>query len=660
MKKFILLSLLLTQLSHAELIYPLTKKIHQVETRFGVTIEDPYKWMENPSDPDLWQWIEEQKTVTSNYLDANLLDLFAARVLEYRKMRAEQTKVTEAAGPEILNSSLPLFEESGLTQKRLIRWQTTNKNLKLITVQEESTIYSIQLKTVASGDLTRVIITQKSDNKIIDILLVKFFTFVTWADNNSFYYVTDQDERIGGGRNGLFKHTVGDVQSEDQLLLTGKTPHSDLTIHQLGTNFFAEVDGTIGVLQLSTGKVTNRHATEGTIVELSDSPEIEATILSFKVANFGEFQKLRIRDGRRSQFLKEQDFVLEKTKNLNDKNTFVLGLKDGAHIGIIYNQSGEFNMLDLADGTIDFVSFKDGILKLGHETFSSPRKIYSYELATKELKVLAAQSYPLEVDTEKLYYIASNGQQASMWVMKKKGLKLTEKTPTILYGYGGFRVSTTPAFGIYESQAWMERGGAFVVVTLPGSLDYGESWYELARVGGRTNCWDSFALAAKKLFELGYTSKDHVGIMGASNGGTLTAGTLSRHSDTFKAAVPIVGVMDLLNFTLFTAGKYWTNDYGNPFSENDFRAMLPLSPYHNLERRPYPATMVMTAEFDDRVVPMHSYKYLARLQEYNTSVAPILLYNKEWGGHARASGSTRESSRFVSAFYTFFAQQLGL
>jgi prolyl oligopeptidase len=149
-------------------------------------------------------------------------------------------------------------------------------------------------------------------------------------------------------------------------------------------------------------------------------------------------------------------------------------------------------------------------------------------------------------------------------------------------------------------------------------------------------------------------------MMGASNGGTLTAGTLERHAELFKAAVPLVGVMDLINFSLFTAGKYWTEDYGNPFVEKDFLAMFPLSPYHNIKRRAYPATMVMTAEFDDRVVPMHSYKYLARLQEYNTSDAPILLYNKEWGGHARASGSARESSRFVASFYTFFSQQLGL
>ncbi len=491
-------------------------------------------------------------------------------------------------------------------------------------------------------------------------MLVKFFTFISWADDNSFYYLSDLDERLGGGKPGVYKHTVGQVQSEDQLLLTGKTASSDIVIHDVNNSFFAEVDGSIGSFQLATGKVSNRLPVDGSIVEMNATSQVEATILSFKNANFGEFYKLRLRDGNRRLFVKEQDYVLEKTKKLNDESTLIIGLKDGSHVAGIHNILGTLQMIPLVNGTIDFVSFKDGILKLGFESYSQPRKVYSLDLLSQELKVLASQTLPIEVESEKITYTAANGAPASMWVMRKKGVKLTSTTPTILYGYGGFRVQITPMFGMYETLPWMEKGGAFVVVTLPGSLDYGESWYQLARVGGRIHSWDSFAMAAKELFKRGYTSPEHIGMLGASNGGTLVSGTLSRHAETFKAAVPLVGVHDLLNFTLFTAGKYWTDDYGNPFIEKDFRAMLPLSPYHSLEKKAYPATMVMTAEFDDRVVPMHLYKYLARLQEYNTSDAPILLYNKEWGAHGRASGSARESSRYVSAYFTFFAQQLGL
>jgi prolyl oligopeptidase len=662
MKSLLLPLVLLFQFAHATSNYPQAKKIPQIETRFGTLIEDPYKWMENHSDPDLWDWIQEQKDFTNSYLDAVQMENFASGTLKFRKIRDEQNKVTESASQVIIRS-MPSIQDDidsmGKDENRFIRWHSSYE-LKSVLNQFESSTYQIQSNTVANGDLKRVLITRKSDNRVVDILMVKFYTFVTWADDNSFYYITDMDQHIGGGKPGLFKHTVGEMQSEDRLILKGKSASSTLTIHQIGQSFFVEVDETIGAIQLSSGKVTNRLPLNGEIVDVNDAPEIEVKIKSFEKANNGEFYKLRLRDGARRLFVAEQNFVLDKSIELSQDKSLIIGLKDGSNVAAIYDIQNGIDLIDLNDGTIEYLGFQEGILKLSLDTYSSPKRIFSFDLTTKELKLLASQTYPIEVEAEKINYTASNGQPASMWVMRKKGVELNPKTPTILYGYGGFRVAVTPAFGMYESLSWMERGGAFVVVTLPGSLDYGESWYQLARVGGRTNSWDSFALAAQELFKRGWTSPDHIGMMGASNGGTLTAGTLQRHSDIFKAAVPIVGVMDLINFTLFTAGKYWTNDYGNPFIEEDFKAIFPLSPYHNLEKRDYPATMVMTAAFDDRVVPMHSYKYLARLQEYNTSQAPILLYHKEWGGHARASGSARESSRFVAAFYTFFAQQLGL
>lgn len=664
MKLLLLTALLSTNFAFAQLTYPVAKKITQTETRFGTVIEDPYKWMENASDTDLWDWIEEQKSLTDSYLEPGLSDAFAARVLEMRKIQNEQNVITGKASPRPASKAIPWTEDDlrsmGMKEKKLIRWGLKS-NLKSLAESSESSLYEYKSTAVYNGDLRRVIITQKSDNKVVDILLVKFFTFVTWADDKSFYYLSDLDEHIGGGRPGLFRHSVGEMQSEDQLLLASRSASGDLTVHEVGKRFFVEVDGTIGALHLATGKVTNRLPIQGEVIEVTEAPEIEATIRTFDKADKGEFQKLRLRDGLRRVFLKEQAFVLDKAVDLKGESTLVLGLVDGSHVAGVLDLSGNLKMIsDLQDGTITFVSFENGVLKLAHETYSQPKKIYSYTLATGELKLLAAQTFPIEVEAEKITYTAANGQGASMWVIKKKGATLTSKTPLILYGYGGFKISLTPTFNIYESLPWFERGGAFAVVTLPGSLDYGNSWYELARVSGRTNSFDSFALAAKTLFAKGYTSADHIGMMGASNGGTLVAGTLQRHSEVFKAAVPMVGVMDLINFTLFTAGKYWTNDYGNPFVEKDFKGIYPLSPYHQLKKRDYPATMVMTAEFDDRVVPMHSYKYLARLQEYNTSVAPILLYNKEWGGHARASGSSRESSKYVAAFYTFFAQQLGL
>jgi prolyl oligopeptidase len=654
--KLLIIFCLYSLSSFAQLHYPNVKKIKQVEYRFGEQIWDEYKWMENHADPDLWNWIEEQKELTNSILDPNVMEHFSKRTLDFRKLKQSQSSTQK----NFISFSVENeFDFKAPKKKRVIKW-SRHFGFKSNVFQKESSLYSYELRSVASGDLQRLIISQKSDNKLIDILHVKFFDFVSWADDKSFYYISDLDQNMGGGRPGLYRHTVGDAQSEDVLILRGKSDTSSLVIHQLGEQFYVEVDDQIGTLQLPTGKVTNRHNIEGEVVEMVDAPSPEAIILTFKNANFGEFQKLRLRDGKRDLFLGEQKFVLEKTRKLDESHHLIMGLFDGANVSYILKDNLELFEIPLFDGTLNFLKFHNEEIYLSHETFSTPKTIYAFHLETLELRVISREVYPIEIEARKIFYKAASHQDASLWVMTKKGVELTPATPLILYGYGGFRVSITPSFGIYESLSWLEKGGAFAVATLPGSLDQGESWYQLARVAGRINAFDSFAQAAKELFARGWTSPEHIGIMGASNGGTLTAGTMERHTSLFKAAVPIVGVMDLLNFTLFTAGKYWMADYGNPFVESDFQAIFPLSPYHNLKPKNYPATMVMTAEFDDRVVPMHSYKYAARLQELNTSSSPILLYHKEWGGHARASGSERESSRFVAAFYTFFSGQLGL
>lgn len=668
MRSLVIAALFLSPSLKAQ-VYPVAKKITQTEVRFGVTIEDPYKWMENPSDPDLWDWIEEQKAHTAQHLDADLMDQFSKKILEIRKLQREQDKLLDSFAPVISMAAkpAPFFDQVQVEKSRFIDWQQEGpKNIVTKALNQESVpksesaLYKIEVKTVHNGDLQRVTISQKSDNKLVDVLLVKFYTFIAWADDNSFYYISDLDERIGGGRPALFRHIVGEVQSEDRPLVVAKTPASSLTIHKVGLRFFLETDGTIGALQLSSGRLTNVHRLNGEVLEMVEKPETFAVVRSFARADMGELIRLRMRDGERSTLLEAQNFVAQSTKHLDDQGVLVIGLKDAANVAYFLNTKNVLKGLSLEDGTIAFSKFTDGKVRLVHQTLGEPKSLYSYNLATGELELLSKQNFAIELVQEKIFYTASNGQKASLFVLRKKGIELTTKTPTILFGYGGFEVSVTPTYALYESIPWLEKGGVLALATLPGSLDYGKSWYDIAKVGGRIHAWDSFALAAKELYRRGWTSAEHLGVLGASNGGTLVAGALQRHSEVFKAAVPMVGVMDLLNFTLFTAGKYWTNDYGNPFVEKDFRAIFPLSPYHNIERREYPATMVMTAEFDDRVVPMHSYKYLARLQEYNTSANPVLLYNKEWGGHGRASGPDRESSRYVAAFYTFFAQQLGL
>lgn len=642
------------------------KKINQLETRFGVALVDDYKWMENASDPDLWSWIEVQQNCTLKSFNEARFQSLIERVLHYRKIVEEQNEVTDLdleAAP--LRAAQPLDFESQLQKKKAFyRWKSKRQAFKSGRVfssalSKESDRFSVQNKSIYGGDLRRIIIAQKSDSKVADFLLVKFFTLVGWLNDETFYYLTDQDERLGGGRSVLAKHTVGTPQSEDEVVYKGKTAVSDITIHQIGDQTFLETDGKIGRFQLQQGILEAPLELKGTIAEISDLSGIQAQVVSFEKANYGELVSLNLATGERVALIPEQKFVLESSVELGPRVHLLIGLKDAAHVAAIWNNGSVEEISALSNGTITYLDHNDSEVLLSYETYSMPKAVYSYSYGTGKLELLAQQAFPIELEAERIFYTTSTGKQGPIWVVKKKGISLTATTPIILYGYGGFRVSITPAFGMYETLPWLEQGGAFAVATIPGSLDYGEDWYQVARVGGRKHSFDSFANAARELISRGWTSSEHLGMMGASNGGTLVAGTLERHSDLFKAAVPLVGVMDILNFPMFTAGKYWTEDFGNPFVESEFNQMLEWSPYYKISRKSYPATMVMTAEFDDRVVPMHSYKYAAKLQEMNTSGAPVFLYNKEWGAHGRVSGSSRESSRFVSAIYTFFGQQLG-
>ncbi len=672
-------SVFLLQTVKAGLDYPQAKKIPQTELRFGALIEDPYKWMENPSDPDLWDWIQGQQNFTLNQIEKSRRDFFNQRLTYYRKIRAEQEKNTT----DVINSwksdsffqfsqnSTPsnLFDHQYLRSQPPIRLKdwTAPQFTKSDVVPKP--LYKLKTEAFYSGDLQRVIISKADTNEVVDILIVKFYEFIEWADEKSFYYITDHDERMGGGRRGLYLHTIGEIQSEDKLLVGAPTHTASLTIHKIQKRFFIEVGyqllgiskSYIANLELSSGKQSNKIPLKGPIRSLFDDKDPSVIELNYADANYGQLDLIRLRDGKRTLFLEAQKFVIEDVDHVQKNYFLVHGIAEGFKVLMTVNPKREAKLVErLNEGHIDIVGTKDLAIRLAYQTMGEAKKIYQLNLETNELTLLTYQNLGLELEWKSITYQATNRQSTPLWVVHKKGQEISTKTPMILYGYGGYRITITPTFGLLESLPWLEKGGAIAVADLPGSITYGASWHELARAGGRVHSWDSFALAAQELIRRGWTSSEHLGILGGSNGGTLVAGTMQRHRKLFKAAVPLVGVMDLLNFPMFTAGKYWTYDFGNPFEEKDFRAIYPLSPYHNLQNQDYPATLVMTAEFDDRVVPFHSFKYLARLQELNTSSSPMLLYTKEWGAHGRISGSPRENLEYMVTMYAFFAQHLGL
>ena len=264
---------------------------------------------------------------------------------------------------------------------------------------------------------------------------------------------------------------------------------------------------------------------------------------------------------------------------------------------------------------------------------------------------------PFPMDAYKIYYTAHNGKKVPIWILKKSDVVLSNKTPCYIYGYGGFRVNLLPAYN-EEYLPWLKKGGCIAFVTLPGGLEYGENWHKEGAGLNKINVFNDFANAARTLYMSQVSSPDKAGIGGASNGGLLVAATMNLYPKLFQAAVPEVGVLDMTRFELFSGGKWWTKEYGTRYIKKDFHNLFNISPYHQLKPNKYPHTLVITSDLDDRVVPSHSYKYAAKLQELKPWDRVAFLYTRKLSSHSRKSGTINERIKYLSYKWSFLNKTL--
>jgi prolyl oligopeptidase len=290
-------------------------------------------------------------------------------------------------------------------------------------------------------------------------------------------------------------------------------------------------------------------------------------------------------------------------------------------------------------------------------SFNRPTTIYRYDVATGQEIIWAAPKLAFNPDdykVEQVFYASKDGTRVPMFIIRKASV--TGPAPTLLYGYGGFDISLTPAFSATRL-AWLEKGGAYAVANLRGGGEYGKAWHEAGRLAKKQNVFDDFIAAGEYLKAEGVAAPKGLAIEGGSNGGLLIGAVVNQRPDLFDAAHPAVGVMDMLRFNQFTAGRYWVDDYGYPDREADFRTLLAYSPYHNIKAGVhYPPVLVTTADTDDRVVPGHSFKYIAALQAADPNGAPHLIRIETRAGHGSGKPTTKiiEEATDVMAFLGYF------
>jgi len=294
--------------------------------------------------------------------------------------------------------------------------------------------------------------------------------------------------------------------------------------------------------------------------------------------------------------------------------------------------------------------------------FTTPTTVYRYDLKTGTSELFRQPKVdfnPAEFETKQVFYTSKDGTRVPMFITHKKGLSLDGRNPTLLYGYGGFDISLTPSFSV-STVVWMEMGGVYAVPNLRGGGEYGKAWHEAGMKLKKQNVFDDFIAAAQWLIANKYTSPDALAISGGSNGGLLVGACMTQRPDLFRATLPAVGVMDMLRFHKFTRGWAWTSDYGSPDEAEEFRALFAYSPYHNLKPgMKYPATMVTTADHDDRVVPAHSFKFAARLQQCQAGPAPTLIRIETKAGHGAGKPTSKLIEEAADRF-AFLVRELGM
>ena len=685
-----------------KLTYPQTARGDVVDEQFGEKVADPYRWLENDvrTDPKVAQWVEQQNAVTQSYLSTlPQRGWFAQRIKTL--MDYERFGLPRKAGKSYFymrNSGLQnqsqLFVRTGLNgEARLLidpnawakdgatalaDWEPSdNGKLLAYAVQDGGSDWrTIKLLDVTTGKVLK------------DEIKWAKFTGISWVGNSGFLYSRFPEPEKGqefqslNTNQAVYFHKIGTPQSADQLVYSTpdrpKLGHGAQVTHDGRWMVITSSQGTdaryeVHVKPLKGGKwgapqalvkglehewrliegmgdtlyfVTNKNAPKLKVVKVDLS----------KGAAGAEFVDL----------IPEREETLERAQIVG--NRLILGyLKDAASRAEVVSLDGKpvreitLNAIGTASGFAGRPGDPETFYSFS--SFAQPGAVYRFDSNTGESTPFAQPKLtfnPADYQVEQRFFTSKDGTRVPMFIVRKKSIVAEGKAvPTLLYGYGGFDISLTPGFSAVR-MAWLEAGGAFVMANLRGGGEYGKAWHDAGRLNNKQNVFDDFIAAGEYLIAQGITPKSGLAIQGGSNGGLLVGAVVNQRPDLFAAGNAAVGVMDMLRFDKFTAGRYWVDDYGYPSKEADWRVLRAYSPYHNIRTGvAYPAMLVTTADTDDRVVPGHSFKYTAALQAANPNGKPHLIRIETRAGH----GAGKPTDKVVaegSDVLAFLAQWTGL
>ncbi len=683
LRQVFVMSLLATFASAAP---PVSKTIDHVDEYHGTKVPDPYRWLEDDvrTSKEVADWVRAQNEVTGIFLESIPQRKDIQRRLTELWNFERVSPPSQSGGRYFYSKNDGLQNQSVLyvldsltaVPRVLIDPNTWSKDgtvaLGTVKISPDGR-YAAFGRQEAGSDWSNVrVLEVETGQELVDELKWIKFSSPEWTpDGNGFFYSRFPAPEEGQAFQNLnlnqqvYFHRVGTVQSND-VLVYHRPDHPEWTFHSTVSE-----DGRYLILTIMVGtddryRVYYKDLSQplGLPLALIDNFDYEYSFLGndgpvfyFRTTLKAPKKRIIAIDTRKPspenyrEILAEQPEVMENV-SLIANQFLVETLKDAKTEVNLYGLNGrKIRHLDLPGiGTASGFSGKrsDSETFYAFSSFNTPASIFRYDLLTGESQLWKAPTTLVKPDdyvVEQVFYKSQDGTRVPMFLAYKKGLKRDGSNPTLLYGYGGFNISLTPTFSVSRLQ-WMEMGGIFALANLRGGGEYGEDWHKAGTKLNKQNVFDDFISAAEYLIAEKYTRSDKLAIQGGSNGGLLVGACLTQRPDLFGACLPAVGVMDMLRFQKFTAGRYWVDDFGSSDNADEFPALLKYSPYHNCKPGvKYPPTMITTADTDDRVVPGHSFKFAAALQAAQAGDQPILIRIETRAGHEPESRPRRSSRR---------------
>jgi prolyl oligopeptidase len=666
--------------------YPITAKADSADTYFGTEVKDPYRWLEDDRSPETEAWVKEQNKSTFGYLEQipfrNALKNRLEKLWNYEKITA----------PFVEGDYTYFYKNDGLQDQYVVYRKKGDGETEVFlnpnTFSEDGTTslaglrftkdgsMAAHLISEAGSDWRKGIIMNTATKEIVEDTLVDIkFSGISWKGNDGFYY-SSYDKPDGSelsaktDQHKVYYHKIGTPQSKDQLVYGGRPEEKH---RYIGAYVTEDQNYLVLTASVSTSGnklfIQNLKDPNGLLLPIVNDTESD----NYVMENVGSKlyivtdrdapnKKIVTVDANNPEIENWVDFIPE-TENVLSPNTgggyfFAEYMVDAISKILQYDYDGklirEVKLPGL--GTVSGFGGKkeDADFYFNFTNYTIPSSSYKYNVKTGDY----VQYWKPEIDfnpedyeSKQIFYTSKDGTKIPMMITHKKGIELNGKNPTILYAYGGFNVSITPSFSITNT-IWLEQGGVYAVPNIRGGGEYGKKWHDAGTKLLKQNVFDDFIAAGEYLIANNYTSSDFLAIRGGSNGGLLVGATMTQRPDLMKVALPAVGVMDMLRYHTFTAGAGWAYDYGTAEDSKEmFEYLKGYSPVHNVkEGVSYPATLVTTGDHDDRVVPAHSFKFAAELQQKQAGSNPTLIRIETNAGHGAGTPVSKTIEQYADIF----------